>query len=46
MVEGFVNCGFLFIIGNSADGFGRPGNPVFQLTGKLLAGLSGGGLMG
>jgi hypothetical protein len=46
MVEGLVNCGFLLIIGNAAYGFRRSGNPIFQLTGKLLAGLSGGGIVG
>jgi hypothetical protein len=46
MVEGVVNCRFLLIIGNVAYGFGRPGDAILQLAGKLLAGLSGGGIVG
>jgi hypothetical protein len=46
VVEGIVNCGLLLIIGNLAYGFGRPGDAIFELAGKLLAGLSGGCIVG
>ena len=46
MAHSVVNCRFLLVIGRVAYGLGRPRDAIFQLAGKLLAGLSGGGIVG
>jgi hypothetical protein len=46
VVEGFVNGGLLLILGDVAYGFGGPRDAIFELAGKLLAGLSGGCIVG